>query len=77
MGVGMATGDGSAAAGGLRDFARLAPAAVEALRYRAEDVVRSLTGRVVQEARAKELRLELLNSQRLEAYFQVPTCTER
>ncbi|KAK9802873.1 hypothetical protein WJX72_007990 [[Myrmecia] bisecta] len=55
---------------GLRLFARLTRASVEGLRYRAEDVARSLTKAVIKDARAKELRLELLNSQRLQAHFE-------
>lgn len=54
----------------LRQFERLTPTAIEALRYRGEDIARGLTKAVVQEARAKELRLELLNSERLTAHFE-------
>jgi hypothetical protein len=54
----------------LRPFRRLAPAALEALRYRGEDVARGITRNVVSEARQKELRLELLNSERLKEYFE-------
>ena len=43
---------------------------MEALRYRGEDIERSITKAVVKEARAKELRLELLNSKRLKAFFE-------
>lgn len=42
----------------------------EALRYRAEDVSRSITKTVVKEARAKDLRNELLNSKRLATFFE-------
>ncbi|KAL3136078.1 hypothetical protein ABBQ32_007103 [Trebouxia sp. C0010 RCD-2024] len=55
---------------GMQPFTHLTKAAVEALRYRAEDIARSITKSVVKEARAKELRLELLNSQRLKAFFE-------
>ncbi|KAK9906356.1 hypothetical protein WJX75_000482 [Coccomyxa subellipsoidea] len=56
--------------GGLRQFERLTKASVEGLRYRAEDIARSLTKSSIKEARAKELRLELLNSRRLQAHFE-------
>lgn len=42
----------------------------EALRYRAEDVSRSITKNVIREARAKDLRNELLNSKRLASFFE-------
>nr|PNR26174.1 hypothetical protein PHYPA_030748 [Physcomitrium patens] len=42
----------------------------ESLRYRAEDVMRSVTKIAVREARAKELRIEILNSERLKAHFE-------
>ena len=57
-------------AGGLQPHQRLTKAAVEGLRYRAEDVARSITRNVIKEARAKELKNELLNSQRLAAFFE-------
>ncbi|KAL4423346.1 hypothetical protein ABPG77_006141 [Micractinium sp. CCAP 211/92] len=62
-------GAGGAAAG-LQRYQRLTKAAVEGLRYRAEDVARSITKNVIKEARAKELKNELLNSQRLAAFFE-------
>lgn len=43
--------------------------ALEALRYRAEDVGRTITRSAVREARARELQRELLNSERLAEYF--------
>ena len=58
------------AACGLQPFHHLTKASVEALRYRGEDIARSITKAVVKEARAKELRLELLNSKRLKAFFE-------
>ncbi len=58
------------AACGLQPFPHLTKASVEALRYRGEDIARSITKAVVKEARAKELRLELLNSKRLKAFFE-------
>ncbi|KAL4430654.1 hypothetical protein ABPG75_005910 [Micractinium tetrahymenae] len=63
-------GGGSGAAAGLQRYQRLTKAAVEGLRYRAEDVARSITKNVIKEARAKELKNELLNSQRLAAFFE-------
>ncbi|KAG2498899.1 hypothetical protein HYH03_003090 [Edaphochlamys debaryana] len=56
--------------GALRPFGRLSKAQVEALRYRGEDVARGITRAVVKEARAKELKNELLNSERLKEYFE-------
>ncbi|KAJ0698579.1 putative RNA helicase [Helianthus annuus] len=44
--------------------------AVEFLRYRAEDVARSVTKIVVKEARAQDLRNEILNSDKLKAHFE-------
>lgn len=55
---------------GLKPFDRLTPVAIEALRYRGEDISRGLTKTVIREARAKELRLELLNSERLKSHFE-------
>lgn len=44
----------------LRPYGRLSQAQVEALRYRGEDVARGITKAVIKEARAKELKNELL-----------------
>jgi len=41
------------------------PRQVESLRYRGEDVARSITRNSIKEARAKELKAELLNSSKL------------
>jgi ATP-dependent RNA helicase DDX56/DBP9 len=54
----------------LRVFKRLSRPSLEALRYRAEDVSRTITKGAVREARARELQRELLNSEKLEDYFQ-------
>ncbi|KAM0062852.1 putative RNA helicase [Helianthus debilis subsp. tardiflorus] len=51
-------------------FPLLEKNAVEFLRYRAEDVARSVTKIVVKEARAQDLRNEILNSDKLKAHFQ-------
>ena len=47
----------------MRAFSRLPKVQVEALRYRGEDVARSLTKNTIKEARAKELKAEILNSE--------------
>jgi ATP-dependent RNA helicase DDX56/DBP9 len=47
-------------------FQRLKPVHLSTLRYRAQDVLRSLTKAVVREARAKDLKMEILNSTRLQ-----------
>ncbi|PNW75448.1 hypothetical protein CHLRE_12g526850v5 [Chlamydomonas reinhardtii] len=54
----------------LRPYGRLSQAQVEALRYRGEDVARGITKAVIKEARAKELKNELLTSERLKEYFE-------
>lgn len=56
--------------GPLRTFGRLPQNQVEALRYRGEDIAKSITRKVIREARAKELKLELLNSETLKGYFE-------
>ena len=54
----------------LTDFSGLTVKAVENMRYRGEDVARAVTRTAVKEARAKELRQEILNSERLQAFFE-------
>mmetsp|Transcript_15453 Transcript_15453/g.41851 ORF Transcript_15453/g.41851 Transcript_15453/m.41851 type:complete len:698 (+) Transcript_15453:110-2203(+) len=54
----------------LRPFLRLSKAQVEALRYRGEDVARSITRNSIKEARQRELKAELLNSAKLKEYFE-------
>ncbi|XP_047956821.1 DEAD-box ATP-dependent RNA helicase 16-like [Salvia hispanica] len=44
--------------------------AAESLRYRTEDVSRSITKLAVRESRAQDLRNEILNSEKLKAHFQ-------
>lgn len=56
--------------GPLPMFPRLTKAAVEALRYRGEDVLRGITKAAVKEARAREVAQQLLNSERLKSYFE-------
>ncbi|KAF5404085.1 DEAD/DEAH box helicase [Paragonimus heterotremus] len=43
---------------------------VDGFRYRAMDVLRRITRKVIREARLKEIKLELLNSHRLKGYFE-------
>ncbi|KAL6961299.1 DEAD-box ATP-dependent RNA helicase 16, partial [Sarracenia purpurea var. burkii] len=54
----------------IAPFPLLTRNAVESLRYRAEDVARSVTKIAVREARARDLRNEILNSEKLKAHFQ-------
>ncbi|XP_057542510.1 DEAD-box ATP-dependent RNA helicase 16 isoform X2 [Amaranthus tricolor] len=51
-------------------FPLLSKNAVESLRYRAEDVLRSVTSFAVRESRAQDLRNEMLNSEKLKAHFE-------
>lgn len=62
--------DGGKSKGQISPFPLLSTTAVESLRYRAEDVMRGVTKIAVREARAKELRIEILNSERLKAHFE-------
>jgi ATP-dependent RNA helicase DDX56/DBP9 len=43
---------------------------IEGFRYRARDVLRSITSVLIKEARLKEIKNELLNSERLKSYFE-------
>eukprot|EP00536_Pseudo-nitzschia_multiseries_P008182 jgi/Psemu1/319321/estExt_fgenesh1_pm.C_2030018 len=43
---------------------------IEGFRYRVEDVSRAVTKNSIKEARAAELRAEILNSERLQAHFE-------
>ncbi|PIN13038.1 RNA helicase [Handroanthus impetiginosus] len=54
----------------IAPFPLLSKNAVESLRYRAEDVARSVTKVAVRESRARDLRNEILNSEKLKAHFQ-------
>jgi ATP-dependent RNA helicase DDX56/DBP9 len=54
----------------VKEFDRLPKEAVDALRYRAEDAARAVGKNAVKEARVRELRQELLNSERLAAHFE-------
>ncbi|XP_027366268.1 DEAD-box ATP-dependent RNA helicase 16 isoform X2 [Abrus precatorius] len=54
----------------IAEFPLLTKNAVESLRYRAEDVGKSVTKIAVRESRAQDLRNEILNSERLKAHFE-------
>lgn len=43
---------------------------IEGFRYRARDVLRSITSVLIKEARIKEIKNELLNSEKLKSYFE-------
>ena len=43
---------------------------IEGFRYRARDVIRSITSVAIKEARLKEIKLELVNSEKLKSYFE-------
>lgn len=43
---------------------------IEGFRYRARDVIRSITSIAIKEARIKEIKNELLNSEKLKSYFE-------
>ncbi|GAB4846851.1 DEAD-box ATP-dependent RNA helicase 16 [Ancistrocladus abbreviatus] len=62
--------DGSGDANFIATFPLLSKNAVESLRYRAEDVARSVTKVAVRESRAQDLRNEILNSEKLKAHFE-------
>ncbi|KAM3294325.1 hypothetical protein ACQJBY_037307 [Aegilops geniculata] len=51
-------------------FPLLTTNAVESLRYRAQDVARSVTSRDIQEARRQDVKNEILNSEKLKAHFE-------
>ncbi|CAJ2628719.1 unnamed protein product [Trifolium pratense] len=54
----------------ITEFPLLTKNAVESLRYRAEDVAKSVTKIAVRESRAQDLRNEILNSEKLKAHFE-------
>jgi ATP-dependent RNA helicase DDX56/DBP9 len=43
---------------------------IEGFRYRARDVIRSITTIAIKESRIKEIKNELLNSEKLKSYFE-------
>ncbi|KQK13410.1 DEAD-box ATP-dependent RNA helicase 16 [Brachypodium distachyon] len=53
----------------ISSFPLLTKNAVESLRYRAQDVARSVTSRDIQEARRQDIKNEILNSEKLKAHF--------
>ncbi|GAV57689.1 DEAD domain-containing protein/Helicase_C domain-containing protein [Cephalotus follicularis] len=55
----------------ISPFPLLTTNAVESLRYRAEDVAKSVTKVAVRESRAQDLRNEILNSEKLKGHFEV------
>lgn len=54
----------------LRPFLGYNPQQIENLRYRALDVFRSITGKMVKLARKKDLKNEILKSKELATYFE-------
>ncbi|OIV94677.1 hypothetical protein TanjilG_25901 [Lupinus angustifolius] len=54
----------------IAEFPLLTKNLVESLRYRAEDVAKSVTKLAVRESRAQDLRNEILNSEKLKAHFE-------
>lgn len=54
----------------LRALPGFTGASAEALRYRAEDVAAGLSKKKIQEARAKEIKAEILNSEKLREHFE-------
>lgn len=63
-------GDGEKESDTITPFPLLTENAVESLRYRAEDVAKSVTKIAVRESRAQDLRNEILNSEKLKAHFE-------
>ncbi|PWZ21165.1 DEAD-box ATP-dependent RNA helicase 16 [Zea mays] len=54
----------------ISPFPLLTKDAVESLRYRAQDVARSVTTRDVLEARRQDIKNEILNSEKLKSHFE-------
>ncbi|KAF9604098.1 hypothetical protein IFM89_002773 [Coptis chinensis] len=63
-------GDENSSSNFIAPFPLLSKNAVESLRYRAEDVAKSVTKVAVRESRAQDLRNEIINSEKLKAHFQ-------
>ncbi|GMY21835.1 DEAD-box ATP-dependent RNA helicase 16 [Fagus crenata] len=55
----------------IAPFSLLSKNAVESLRYRAEDIAKSVTKVAVKESRFQDLKKEILNSETLKAHFEV------
>ncbi|RLN18876.1 DEAD-box ATP-dependent RNA helicase 16 [Panicum miliaceum] len=54
----------------ISPFPLLTKDAVNSLRYRAQDVARSVTTRDIQEARRQDIKSEILNSEKLKSHFE-------
>ncbi|CAD6265196.1 unnamed protein product [Miscanthus lutarioriparius] len=54
----------------ISPFPLLTKDAVESLRYRAQDVARSVRTRDIQEARRQDIKNEILNSEKLKSHFE-------
>ena len=54
----------------FRPFLSFDRGQVEALKYRAEDVMRSLKSKTIEAARKKDIRREMLKSAELQSYFE-------
>ncbi|XXG48879.1 hypothetical protein AAC387_Pa02g3206 [Persea americana] len=54
----------------IAPFPLLTKNAVESLRYRAEDVGKSVTKLAIRESRAQDLRNEIINSEKLKSHFE-------
>ncbi|CDY50780.1 BnaA09g54090D [Brassica napus] len=54
----------------ITPFPLLTENAVESLRYRAEDVAKSVTKISIRESRAQDLRNEIINSEKLKSHFE-------
>ncbi|KAG2546187.1 DEAD-box ATP-dependent RNA helicase 16-like [Panicum virgatum] len=54
----------------ISPFPLLTKDAVNSLRYRAQDVARSVTTRDIQEARRQDIKNEILNSEKLKSHFE-------
>ncbi|KAG8814056.1 ATP-dependent DNA/RNA helicase, partial [Serendipita sp. 399] len=48
----------------------IAPSLLSGFKYRMQDALRSVTGKAIKEARIKELKTEILNSDKLKAHFE-------
>ncbi|KAJ4914319.1 DEAD-box ATP-dependent RNA helicase 16 [Raphanus sativus] len=54
----------------ITPFPLLTENAVESLRYRAEDIAKSVTKIAIRESRAQDLRNEIINSEKLKSHFE-------
>ncbi|KAJ0967713.1 hypothetical protein J5N97_024630 [Dioscorea zingiberensis] len=65
----MGEDDNQDSASSITPFPLLTKNAVESLRYRAEDVAKGVTKVAIRESRARDLRDEITNSEKLKAHF--------